>query len=238
MATTKTSGAKARAIRSSRQEVKLQEDIEMGPAQKTRVVAQGSAAESSSQDVQSDLNMKKLVLNNAQKIRMLTGALLWSWMVPIALASGAMEAGVKYNQANKGAKANGPPWAYTVKAFLLTVLETLFAKVGAMAEGEQKAILVEAGSLIQNYLKEMTEKGPKKAKVYLRFFQVKTVRDQSKVIVFFQISSLYKQHAEVERALHLTLETLGADLLDAEPATPMERALQLEIDNMKKKPVR
>ena len=216
-------------------------DVDMAPPAKTRVIANGagmaagSASGGKKESMQSEINTKKLLANNSQQIRMIAGVLLWTWAAPMALCKSALEAGTKYNTTNKGMKANGPPWAYTVKAFFMTVLEALFTVVGSLAEGEELKFLQEAGALIQSYLKDMQEAGPKKAAKFVRYFQVKTIKDPNSAIVMFQISSLYSRHLEVERALHLVMETLKAELKDGTaPASPMERALQTEIDNLKK----
>jgi hypothetical protein len=215
-------------------------DVDMAPPAKTRVIANGAgmapgSASGKKESMQSEINTKKLLANNSQQIRMIAGVLLWTWAAPMALCKSALEAGTKYNTTNKGMKANGPPWAYTVKAFFMTVLEALFTVVGSLAEGEELKFLQEAGALIQSYLKDMQEAGPKKAAKFVRYFQVKTVKDPNSAIVVFQISSLYSRHLEVERALHLVMEALKAELKDgAAPASPMEGALQTEIDNLKK----
>ena len=139
-------------------------------------------------------------------------------------------------QQNKGGKAVAPPWAFTSRAFLLRILEMLAEKIEKTnMNTSDKQMFTEAGVNVQQFLQELMTAGPKKIATFIRHFQTKTIRDQTKAIVMIQFSSLYQRHQEVERSVHAIVEVLGAELMDGmEPATPMERAVQSEIEKLKK----
>ena len=167
-------------------------------------------------------------------------SLLWSWMVPVAVCSTAVQDGKKYNQTKKAVKANGPTsLGMHSKGILSGRLEAIHTKAGTMEEGQDKVLLVEAGSHLQTFLKDLASSGPKKVGTFIRYFQIKTIQDPPKAIVLFQISTISRLPAEVERTLHYVMEILEASLLEeSEPATPMEGTQQAEIAKLKQELVR
>ena len=201
---------------------------EATPVQPTTVRMVGSLPK---EQLQRELNHMLLTIQTAQTNRQMQACTWMTWLAPADLLHDSIATNKAHADKTKGISGHkfGSPHVQSYRAFIAKLIST----TEPLCKSQEQTNMLES---IKAHLKAYEKNGVDKGWQSIDQFRVRLTKEKTHGIVNYQLSNLLdpQQRYEIETALSIALELIGAEVRPgAPPRSDAERKLQTSIDELR-----